>query len=86
MLLLNSIVPEAWYTVADTEKLSGWSADVIYDCVHAGIIEAQMKPTTRPGYRRVWTGIKIQGCEIIRFLKENLNTNGTRVNRRGRRR
>ena len=73
MLLLNSVEPEKWYKVSQVAKIIGWGEDAIYDWVHAGLLQAFLKPITSPRRRRTWTGMTIQGCEIIRFVKAHLS-------------
>jgi hypothetical protein len=79
MLLLNSIEPERWYTVREVARILGWSEDAVYDWVHAGLLEAFIKPITSPRRPRIWMGQRIQGCEIIRFVKANLSTLSTKI-------
>jgi hypothetical protein len=80
-ILLNNIEPQKWYKVRDVAKIIGWGEDAAYDWVHGGLLEAFLKPITSSRRKRTWTGMTIQGCEIIRFVKAHLSTNRQRVRR-----
>lgn len=71
-MLLDHIVPEQWYTVRETVKLIGWEVDSIRRFIREGHLQAQVRPGR--GNRRVrdYKALRIQGCEIIRFVRENL--------------
>jgi len=81
MTLFNSIEPERWYSVYETHRITGWSEDAIYDWINVGLLEAFEKPTKARKGVRAWIGRKIQGCEIIRFIKAHLSTNRLRIRR-----
>ena len=72
MLLLNSVEPEKWYSVAETAKILGWSEDFIYDRIYDGSLQAQVKPGTSGRRKREYNSFRVQGCEIIRYAKENM--------------
>lgn len=74
MLLLNSVEPEKWYKVSDTAKILGWSEDTIYRWIEDGEIQAQVKESDSPRRIRKYVSVCIQGCEIIRYVKEHMTT------------
>ena len=74
MLLLNSVEPEKWYTISEAEPIIGYGRDAISDRIKWGLIQAQFLPG--PGGRRKrkrgYNAWRIQGCEIIRYVKEHM--------------
>ncbi len=72
-MLLDHVVPEHWYTVRDAVTLIGWEVDSIRRFIKEGHLQAQVRPE-RIGRRRKrdYKALRIQGCEIIRFVRENL--------------
>lgn len=72
MLILDSIKSEKWYPVVDVSEILGWSVDTIRDWIDAGQLQAFLKPKTVISRNRRYRCMQIQGCEIIRFVKENL--------------
>jgi hypothetical protein len=78
MLLLDSVEPEKWYKVAGSDsmtvsKILGWSPDTIRRWIRDGLLQAFIKPTRGKRGKRAWLGVRVQGCEIIRFAKANLS-------------
>ena len=72
MLLLNSIEPEKWYKVGEVAAILGWSHDRVEDWIDDGALQAfviDLRSSRRP---RIYRGKRVQGCEIIRFVKEHL--------------
>jgi len=72
MLLLNSVEPERWYKVSEVAKILGWSEDVIYELIHEGFLQAQVKPGSSWRRKREYNSLRLQGCEIIRYAKESM--------------
>jgi hypothetical protein len=73
MLLLDSIEQERWYSVIEVAQIGGWSEDVVRRWIRRGLIEAFIQPGTRKRRRRVYCSVRIQGCEIARFMKMHLS-------------
>ena len=73
MLLLN-VKPEKWYTISEAEPIIGYGYDAISDRIKWGLIQAQFLPG--PGgkrkRKREYNAWRIQGCEIIRYVKEHM--------------
>ena len=80
MLVLESIEQEKWYTVVEVSQMVGWSEDVVRRWIERGFIEAFVQPGVRNRRKRVYRSVRIQGCEIVRFMKAHLTrTNEGRV-------
>lgn len=72
MLLLNSVEPETWYRVRDVAKIVGWSEDTVYEWIHNGHLQAFVAPIGSDKRNRVYMGLRVQGAEILRFVKAHL--------------
>jgi hypothetical protein len=72
MLVLDSIERERWYTVVEVAQIVVWSGDVERGWIQRGLIEAFIQPRTRNRRRRVYCSVRIQGCEIARFIDAHL--------------
>jgi hypothetical protein len=71
-MLLDHVVPEQWYTVRDAVKLIGWEVDSIRRFISEGHLQAQLRPGRIGRRKRDYKALRIQGCEIIRFVRENM--------------
>jgi hypothetical protein len=71
-MLLNSVDPEKWYSVKESVRFFGWGVDTIRDWIYEGLLQAFIKPGCSGRRIRIYRGARIQGCEIIRFVKEHL--------------
>ena len=72
MLLLDSVIPEKWYRVSETADILGWSHDMVERWIEKGLLQAfviDCRSDLRP---RIYRGKRVQGCEIIRFVRAHL--------------
>lgn len=72
MLILDSVEPERWYSVRDVVKILGWKQDTIRRWIRDGLLQAFIKPGRSGRRPRVYRSVRIQGNEIIRFVKAHL--------------
>jgi hypothetical protein len=72
-MLLLSVKPERWYTINDSVPILGWARDTIIRLIDDGFLQAQIKPRRSNRSKRVFLCRQIQGCELIRFVKDNLS-------------
>ncbi len=73
MFLFDSIEQERWYSVMEVAQIVGWSEDVVRRWIQRGLIEAFVQPETGNRRKRVYRSVRIQGCEIVRFMKAHLS-------------
>jgi hypothetical protein len=74
MLLLVSVEPERWYTVKEVEAILGWDVDTIRRWIHRKLMAAFVLPSLENRRKRKYQCLRIQGCEIIRFVKAHLTS------------
>ena len=76
MLLLSGIDPGKWYSVKEASAILGFSEDTVIRQVNRDLITALVLPAAegRRG-RRVHLHRRIQGAELIRYIKNHLNRN-----------
>lgn len=74
MLLVDSIEPEKWYSVRDTARVLGWSYDVVGDWIERGHLQAFVMSWQGDRRKRKYRGKRVQGCEIIRFIRAHLTS------------
>ena len=74
MLLVDSIEPEKWYAVSEVARIVGWSEDVVRRWIQRGLIQAFIQPRTSSKRKRVFNATRIQGAELIRFIRSRLTT------------
>ena len=72
MLVLDSIILEKWYTVQQTSDILGWSHDMVDRWIERGLLQAFVIESRSDKRPRIYRGKRIQGAEIIRFVKEHL--------------
>jgi len=72
MLLLDSVEPEKWYKIDDVAKIIGWSHDTIERWIEDRVLQAFVKDSRSDKRKRIFRGKRVQGCEIIRFVKAHL--------------
>jgi hypothetical protein len=70
MLLLDSVVPEEWYSVKQVSGILGGGVDAVWDWIYDGHLQAFINPGSKR--RRIYRGVRVQGCEIVRFVKAHL--------------
>ena len=69
-MLVDFVDPLKWYTVDETAKVLGFGRDKIIRLIQDGELEAMTLPS-KPGRRkRVYSSRRVQGAEIIRFVKK----------------
>lgn len=73
MLLLNSVEQEKWYSVVEVSRIVGWSEDVVRRWIQRGLMQVFIQPGTSNRRKRVYRSVRVQGCEIIRFVKAHLS-------------
>lgn len=73
MLLLDSVVPEKWYSVRDAGAILGYAHDTVEDLIRDEFLQALLKPQKRSRGQGFYICKSVQGCEIIRFVKDNLS-------------
>ena len=73
MLVLDSIEREKWYSVVEVAQIVGWSEDVVRRWIQRGLIEAFIQSGTGNRRKRVYRSVRVQGCEIARFMKTHLS-------------
>jgi hypothetical protein len=69
MLLLDSVVPQEWYIVKQVSGILGRGVDAVRDRIYDGHLHGFIKAGTSSKGRRIYRGARVQGCEIIRFVK-----------------
>jgi hypothetical protein len=72
MLLLDHVEPARWYKVSVTATILGWSEDWVYRKIEKGELQAQIDESESRRRKRKYTCFKVQGCEIIRYVKEHM--------------
>jgi DNA-binding transcriptional MerR regulator len=75
MLILNSVQPEKWYSVNEVSDILGWSVDVVRRWIIRGLLKAFIQPAIGNRRKRVYRSARVQGAEIIRFVKTHMNQN-----------
>jgi len=71
--MLLSVEPEKWYSVGDVARCLGWSRDTVIRLIEQGYLQAFVKPNRVQKRCRENLCHMVQGCEIIRFVKDNLS-------------
>ena len=72
MLLLDSVVPEKFYPIEDVATIVGWSRRTIERWIERGLLQACIVEWQSDVRKRIYRGVRVQGCEIRRFVKEHL--------------
>jgi Helix-turn-helix domain len=75
MLVLDSIQPEKWYSVKEVAGILGFSEDTVIRRTNRGFLKALVLPGQSSVRRRIYQSRRIQGAEIIRFIKTYMNPN-----------
>lgn len=75
MLLLDSVQPEKWYSVKESAAFLGLSEDTMIRQVNRGLIQAFCLPNQRRRSRRPYVVRRIQGCELIRYIRNHMGRN-----------
>ena len=71
-MILDLIEREKWYRVSETADILGWSHDMVEDWIDDGLMQAFVIDLRSDKRDRIYRGKRVQGCEIIRFVKAHL--------------
>jgi hypothetical protein len=80
MVMFDSIDREKWYPVKWVADYLNYKRDAILRRIRKGHLQALLMPQVGDCRDRVYMSLSIQGCELIRFISENL----TELKRTGR--
>lgn len=72
MPILGSVSPERWYCVKEVAGLLGFSRDTVIRQVHKGFLKAFVLPGRSSVRRRVYASRRIQGSELLRYVREHM--------------
>lgn len=75
MLVLDSIQPEKWYSVKEVAAILSVSEDAVIRQVNRGFLKAFVLPGRSDKRHRIYRTRRIQGAEIIRYIKTFMNRN-----------
>ena len=73
--MFDSIVLEKWYSVKEVAALLGFGEDTVIRLTNRGLLQAFSLPVISPHRKRSYESRRIQGAEIIRFIKNHMNRN-----------
>jgi DNA-binding transcriptional MerR regulator len=74
MLLLDSVETDKWYKVHEVSEILGWSIDAVRRWIYRGLIKAFIQPTTSNRRKRIYRSTRVQGAEIIRFVRTHMSS------------
>jgi len=72
MPILGSVSPEKWYSVKEVAEFLGFSRDTVIRQVRRGFLKAFVLPGKSSVRRRVYESRRIQGSEILRYVREHM--------------
>jgi len=75
MLVLDSIQAEKWYSVKEVAAVLGFSEDTVIRQVNRRHLKAFVLPGRSDKRVRTYQSRRVQGGEIIRYIKTFLNRN-----------
>jgi hypothetical protein len=75
MLVLDSIQAEKWYSVKEVAAVLGFSEDTVIRQVNRRLLKAFVLPGRSDKRVRTYQSRRVQGGEIIRYIKTFLNRN-----------
>lgn len=75
MLVLDSIEPSKWYSVKEVAAILGFSEDTIIRQTNRGFLKAFVLPVKYSTRKRKFKSRRIQGAEIILYIKLYMNKN-----------
>jgi transposase len=75
MLVLDSIELERWYSVKEVAAILGFSEDTVIRQINRGFLKAFLLPGRTDKKVRRYHCRRVQGSEIIRYLKTYMNRN-----------
>jgi excisionase family DNA binding protein len=68
-MLVDFVEPGKWYSVDEVAEVLGFSRDTIIRLTKKGLLEALTLPAAARSRRRVYSSRRVQGAEIVRFVK-----------------
>jgi hypothetical protein len=75
VLVLDSIQLEKWYSVKEVADILGFSEDTVIRQINRGFLKAFVLPGRSDKRHRIYRSRRVQGAEIIRYIKTFLNRN-----------
>ncbi len=75
MLVLDSIELERWYSVKEVAAILGFSEDTVIRQINRGFLKAFLLPGRTDKKVRRYYCRRVQGSEIIRYLKSYMSRN-----------
>ncbi len=72
MPTLDSFSPETWYSVKEVAGMLGFSRDTVIRQIRTGLLKAFVLPGKSSVRRRVYESRRIQGSEILRYVREHM--------------
>ena len=75
MLVLDSIQSEKWYSVKEVAAVLGFSEYTVIRQINRKFLKAFVLPGKSDKRVRVYQSRRVQGAEIIRYIKTFLNRN-----------
>ncbi len=72
MIAQDSVDPERWYSVKEVSGLLGFSRDTVIRQVRRGFLKAFVLPGKSSVRRRVYESRRIQGSEVLRYVREHV--------------
>jgi excisionase family DNA binding protein len=71
-MLIENVEPQKWYSVCEVSGILGWSVDTVRRWIYEGHLQAFIRPGRTGRRKRVFRSARIQGNELIRFVREHL--------------
>ena len=78
-MLADFVDAKRWYSAKEVSEILGFGRDTVVREVHRGNLAAFMKPFTPSRRKRVYRSYRIQGAEIIRYVRENMKLSDREV-------
>jgi predicted site-specific integrase-resolvase len=71
-MLIENVEPEKWYAVREVAAITGWEVDTVRRWIYDGYLQAFQKPGRSSRRKRIYRAMRVQGAELIRFIKDHL--------------
>jgi Helix-turn-helix domain len=72
---VDSIQTEKWYSVKEVGALLNFSEDTVIRQINRGFLKAFVLPVKVTTRRRTYQSRRVQGAEIIRYVKTFMDRN-----------
>lgn len=72
-VVIDTIRVGKWYSVKEVSEFLGFSTDTVIRQVRAGYIKAFTLPCKSSVRRRVYRCYRVQGAEIVRYVREHMS-------------